>query len=346
MDKSSKLIRIIVEVAIFAALGFVFDELQGAVSKAIFPTGGSIGFALSVVVVLSFRRGSIVGFFVGLIIGLLDFATGPYILNFWQILLDYIFPYSIVALSGLFKPWFDKEDNKKIKFLNLLLATFVGGMGKFFMHFLSGGLFFAEFINWPQFEGQPWLYSLAYNMAAVGPSTLLSMAILAVLYLRASSLFEMPIEVTNKAYKQFKLFDFVLNPSLIGTGLFLFIFFLIKYIQSAYHYVDGQFVGVDFDQDALFLFITGALLVVTATISIIKFIRKTNNYRLITVNLCFITFSNFVYGLARLIKMYVKGKDPNIYWIWMSVGLFLNFVCVVLYLYIKKNEENESQKAN
>ena len=66
MNKSSVMIRTIVEVALFAALGFVFDELQGAVAKAIFPTGGSIGFAIIAVVIISFRRGPIAGFATGL----------------------------------------------------------------------------------------------------------------------------------------------------------------------------------------------------------------------------------------------------------------------------------------
>ena len=198
MNKSSNMIRTIVEVALFAALGFVFDELQGSIAKAIFPNGGSIGFAIIAVVIISFRRGPIAGFATGLIMGLLDFSTGPYIINIWQVLLDYILPYAVVAAAGFFKPLFDKQEKKTNKIIILLVATLIGGLFKFSSHFLSGGIFFADYITWAEFNGQPWLYSLAYNMAAVGPSIVLTMMILVPLYLRAPKILEVPVAINEE----------------------------------------------------------------------------------------------------------------------------------------------------
>ena len=54
-------IRVMAEIAIFAALGFVLDLVQGAYSNALFGNGGSIGIAMIVVFLISYRRGLGVG---------------------------------------------------------------------------------------------------------------------------------------------------------------------------------------------------------------------------------------------------------------------------------------------
>ena len=55
--KRTNTIRTITEVGMFAALGFVFDELQGILSKGIFVNGGSIGIAMIAVLSIGYRRG-------------------------------------------------------------------------------------------------------------------------------------------------------------------------------------------------------------------------------------------------------------------------------------------------
>ena len=348
MDKSSRMTRTIVEVAIFSALGFVLDELQGAFAKAIFPFGGSIGIALIVVVIITFRRGIVAGFATGLIMGLLDFSTGPYILNFWQVLLDYIFPYAVVAICGVFRPWFLKEDNRNKRLAIILLATFVGGMTKFMSHFLSGGIFFADFISWKEFEGQPWLYSLAYNMAAVGPCTALSMILIVPLYLRAPKIIEVKEETKREIREQQKLnwFNYIFLPIVVAAGIFLFVFFLIKYIQSYSYYDDGGAFGIDFDPDAMMLFVTGLLLILIATISFIKSLKNNNSYRLTTSNIIVVTISNIIYPIARLIRLYIKGKDPTTYWIYLSVATLLLIGEIIFYIYLKKLERENTKETN
>ena len=344
MRKNSDIIRTIVEVAIFAALGFVFDELQGAVAKAIFPTGGSIGFALIAVVIVSYRRGPIAGFFTGLIMGGLDFLTGPYILNFWQVLLDYIFPYSVVAICGFFKPLFDNATIKRNKIIILLLGTLIGGLAKFTCHFLSGGIFFADYITWVEFKGQPWLYSLAYNMAAVGPSIVLTMILLVALYLRAPKVLEAPkVEVEKQEYN-IRFFDYGVNAVMAVSGIFLFIFFLIKYIESYYFEDYGDSFELSFDQDALMLFITGLLLMFTTLNTILKTVVKRQNYRLTTVVFTALSFANIVYPIARMIRLSIKGKDINVYFIWMGVAVLITSLLVGLYQYLKKAPRTEEPK--
>lgn len=46
MKAKNELTRTIVEVGIFAAIGFVLDEIQGIILANVFTAGGSIGFAM------------------------------------------------------------------------------------------------------------------------------------------------------------------------------------------------------------------------------------------------------------------------------------------------------------
>ncbi len=341
MRKNSDIIRTIVEVAIFAALGFVFDELQGSVAKAIFPNGGSIGFALIAVVIISFRRGPIAGFMTGLIMGGLDFLTGPYIINFWQVLLDYILPYAVVAVCGFFKPLFDNTTIKRNKIIILCLGTLIGGLFKFMSHFLSGGIFFAEYISWVEFTGQPWLYSLAYNMAAVGPSIVLTMILLVILYIRAPKVLEAPRVVNESETNRNAFFDYGVNALMGVGGLFLFIYYLIIYIQS-YSLEDyGGSFEIGFNQDALMLFVTGFILTLAAINSVIKTVIKKQTYRLTTLVFLSQAVANLIYPIARMIRLSIKGKEITNYYYWMAVGIVLTIAFIYIYFYFKKTLRKE-----
>ena len=34
-----------------------------------------------------------------------------------------------------------------------------------------------------------------------------------------------------------------------------------------------------------------------------------------------ITGTSLIYGIARLIRAYIKGKSPNLYWTWFIIGI-------------------------
>ena len=124
--KKGSIVRTIAEIGIFAAIGFVLDEVQGALSFS-FTAGGSIGFAMVAVLIMAYRRGFLPAIFTGLIMGLLDISTKAYIVHWAQLFLDYILPYALVGIAGLFKPFFDKTDNRNVKIIlcgNILLEQF------------------------------------------------------------------------------------------------------------------------------------------------------------------------------------------------------------------------------
>ena len=73
--------RVLAEVAIFAALAFALDALQGGIFRGVFASGGSIGFAMVPVFLISYRRGLWPGIICGLILSLVQMLGGIYVIN-------------------------------------------------------------------------------------------------------------------------------------------------------------------------------------------------------------------------------------------------------------------------
>ena len=198
--RTHDLVMTMVEIGVMAALGFVLDELSGIMFKGVFVNGGSIGIAMLCVLLMAYRRGFIPALITGLVMGLLDLATGPYIIpgEAWravvQVLLDYVLAYPMVAFAALFRPAFLKSKDKGKKVLFLCLGTILGGLLKLLVHYLSGILFWADpssfAFSWTWMN--PHLYCFLYNALYVLPCLALSLAFLLVLYWRIPSLLKDP----------------------------------------------------------------------------------------------------------------------------------------------------------
>ena len=205
--KTHDLIMAMVEIGVMAALGFVLDELSGVLFKGVFVNGGSIGIAMLCVLLMAYRRGFVPALATGLVMGLLDLATGPYIIpgEAWravvQVLLDYVLAYPMVAFAALFRPAFLKSESKKQKVLFLCLGSILGGLLKLFVHYLSGILFWADpssfAFSWTWMN--PHLYCFLYNALYVLPCLALSLAFLLVLYWRMPSLLKDPERLYSRS---------------------------------------------------------------------------------------------------------------------------------------------------
>ena len=352
MNRTSTYVRTICEIGIFAALGFVLDELQGILSKGVFINGGSIGFAMLAVLIIGYRRGWLPALCTGIIMGAFDVATSAYIIHPAQLFLDYILPYAMVAVGCLCKIPFDKADTKGKKISWLIIGTIIGGLAKLLSHYLAGVIFWADQSNfaWNLTWMNPYLYCFVYNFAFIGPSIVLSGAILVAMYARTPMVLE-PKQAEEKAENNKALPLIVV--SVLGTGaLFCLVFYLIKYIQSFNYYEEkdelGNIIarGYDFDPDSMVIFMLALFLIVLAVLSYIK-IFKGKFSMLFYANVTLFTVSmSLIYGIARLIRMYVKEKDPTTYWIWFGVGLatVLAFLSLSLFLYFKKKKTNESNQ--
>ena len=354
MKNTVSTVRIICEIGVIAALGFVFDELQGILFKGVFPNGGSIGFAMVVVLVMAFRRGFLPAILTGLLMGLLDIATSAYILHPAQLLLDYILPYAVVGLVGLLRPLYVKSDQKSTKIMWLALGALIGGMLKFLSHYLAGVIFWAnpEDFAWNLTSMNPYLYCFIYNIAFIGPSIILSGGLLIAMYLMAPQILnDQPIISETKVEKK-NIYPYVISSFLAIAGTAVFVIFLVRYIQSFESYEDGSAFGYDFDPDSLILFVLGLFVMVLGINALIASFLKKFSYLRTSLNLLSIVTASLIYGIARLIRMYVKEKDPTQYWIWFGVGVATLAICgtffaLSLMKYIKSKKEPKAiQEAN
>ena len=340
--KNNNIIRTIAEVGIFAAIGFVLDEIQGIAFASIFTAGGSIGFAMVAVLIIAYRRGWLPAVCTGLIMGLLDLMSKSYMITFWQVLLDYILPYALVGLAGVFKPYFDKSKNDKRRILFLILGTVIGGLLKFLSHFIVGMLVWAPMgYDWSiQNEA---LYSFAYNIAFTGPSIILSAVILVVLFKRAPKVICVPHEVKEaKPQKHLQAFDYIINPALAIIGTFLFVFFLFVYIQNFKFADKGYAYKLSSDQDAVTLMFLGVLLMVIFINCMIATCLDRQNNRLTSLFLILISAAHIIYAVAKILICYLDDwVDPKFYFVWMVVALLVNAMSIGLYLLTKQALQTE-----
>lgn len=120
------------------------------------PQGGSITlFSMFFIVVIGYFYGVRQGVLAGIVYGLLQLVFGGWVMHPVQLLLDYPLAFGALGLSGIF------AGSKH----GLVKGLAVGVMGRFFFHFLSGIIFFAEYTP----EG--WntiLYSFWYNFSYTG----------------------------------------------------------------------------------------------------------------------------------------------------------------------------------
>ena len=326
MKNTSKIVNTLCEVGIFAALGFVIDELQGILFKGVFPNGGSIGFAMIAVLIIGYRRGLWPALLTGFVIGLFDIATSAYIIHPAQLFLDYILPYALVGFAGIFKFFFDKYEKKSSRILWLITGAVVGGMFKFLSHYLAGVFF------WADPSGFAWgfkdstmsaaLYCFIYNIAFIGPSIVITATLLVLIFLRAPQVFVPKYAVEDKSLKNvINPTKIILTSSTIAVGLFLFVFFLIRYIKSYSSYVDGNAFGYEFDPDSMVIFVLGLFLAIMGAFNLYQYFKDKFSYVVYSGALSAILLTSIIYATARLIRMYVKEKDPTLYWIWLAIGL-------------------------
>ena len=353
MKNTSKTVITLCEIGIFAALGFVFDELQGILFKGVFPNGGSIGFAMIAVLIIAYRRGLLPAILTGLLMGIFDIATSAYILHPVQMILDYIIPYALVGFAALLKPFFDRFDDKKSRILWLIAGAVIGGLLKFSSHYLAGVFFWTKSSDfaWGLESMNLYLYCLIYNIAFIGPSIVLCGGLLVPLYLKAPQVFlvkkeETAEEETKELIQEEKNpFPMILSIATMVFGTFVFVFYLIKYIKSFSDYPDEyngyKVYGYDFDPDSMLIFVLGLFLVVLGTNNLVKYFKSRFSYVAYSGVLSTILLISLVYDIARLIKMYRKENDPTLYWIWFVIG-FLSLAGALVFFIIsliKKKKE-------
>ncbi|GGA46264.1 energy-coupled thiamine transporter ThiT [Psychrobacillus lasiicapitis] len=182
-------VLLLVEIAIFAALGYVLDLIGFGM-----PQGGSVTFVLVPVILIAFRRGVVAGLITGFLIGLLQVVTGrfyPAPLSFeivvLQVAIDYFIAFMVAGFAGFFRPAFiralENKDTKKMA-IAVIAGTFIAAFLRYLAHVTSGFLFFSEFAG----DQNPILYSIIYNSTYMIPVFLVAAFICTVLFVKAPRL--------------------------------------------------------------------------------------------------------------------------------------------------------------
>lgn len=182
----NKKLRIYLEGTLFAAIAMVLSFI---------PTGIGSSFSVSLgMIPLTFyavRRGLVPGLYAGFIWGLLHFVTGSvYMLNIYQVLIEYTLAYAFVGLAGLYSKDILKNislNNHKTVYLYLFIAVFFGAVGRYFWHFIAGWIFWGDYALWGL---SAVLFSLIMNGISMLVTAGVTIVVMVILYKNSPIIFQ------------------------------------------------------------------------------------------------------------------------------------------------------------
>ncbi len=157
------LAEIIVFVAMAGALALISHSFFGL------PQGGSINLGMVPIFWLALRRGPKIGIFAGVVLGVVDLAIEPFVVNPAQFILDYPLAFACVGLAGFFR---------KPAVVGPIVGVVVGGTGRFLSHFVSGVIYFPQYAPAGM---SPVVYSAIYNATYMVPSIIICAIVIALL---------------------------------------------------------------------------------------------------------------------------------------------------------------------
>ncbi len=161
----------------YAAVCLATSFVLSFVKVSPVPNGGSITLASWVpVLIYTYAYGAPKGFLVGIIFGILNFVSGPYILTPFTFILDYILAFAMVGLMGFAR----KFSHSLLR--NVILGTILAVVARFVMHLISGMIYFVEDAIWVDLPTpNAFLYSLIYQLVYIPGDAIICIAVLAVL---------------------------------------------------------------------------------------------------------------------------------------------------------------------
>ena len=150
----------------FCAICLALGTVTSYIKIFHFPFGGSITlFSMLFICLPGYFYGVGPGILTAVSYGLLQMIIDPYILYPAQALIDYVFAFGALGISGLFC-------NAKYGLIKGYLA---GILGRWFFAFLSGWIFFGMYA----WEGwNPIAYSIVYNFVYIAAEGILTIIIL------------------------------------------------------------------------------------------------------------------------------------------------------------------------
>ena len=147
----------------FSARQLAFSAMAIA---AAFVTSEIKLFHLPFLVLIGYWYGLRAGLMTAIAYGFLQLVSDPYIISIPQMLVDYIFAFGALGLSGLFS----KSKNGLVK------GYIAGVLGRYFFAFLSGMIFFGAYAA--DYGMSAPVYSLVYNGIYLSVEAVLTLIIL------------------------------------------------------------------------------------------------------------------------------------------------------------------------
>lgn len=152
---------------VFSSMAIALAMVTSFIKFYHLPMGGSITlFSMLFVCLIGYWYGLRTGLMAAAAYGLLQLVVDPYVISIPQMLVDYVFAFGALGLSGLFQ-------NKK----NGLVKGYIAGVcGRYFFAFLSGLIFFGSYADGTGLSAPA--YSLVYNGSYLGAEALLTLIVL------------------------------------------------------------------------------------------------------------------------------------------------------------------------
>lgn len=151
----------------FSAMAIALAMVTSMLKLWDMPMGGSVTlFSMLFITLIGNWYGLGVGLTTALAYGILQLVIDPYIISLPQMLLDYIFAFGALGLSGLFS-----KSN-----YGLVKGYVVGVLGRFVFSTISGYIFFPTFM--PEFFDSAIVYSMCYNGAYIGAEAILTLILI------------------------------------------------------------------------------------------------------------------------------------------------------------------------
>ncbi len=140
--------------------------------------GGSITLASFVpLLIYAYKFGVIRGMLSGIVLGLLNFISSPYILTPMTFILDYVLAFASIGLMGL-APKFGKLSLTS----KVILGTVLVYVARFIFHLVSGFIYFAEDAIWVDLPTpNAFVYSFIYQCVYLPADCVICAAVLTVL---------------------------------------------------------------------------------------------------------------------------------------------------------------------
>lgn len=176
--------KILVEGGLMVAIAIILNEF---VSFHFWPNGGSVSLGGMVpILIFGYRHGMKWGILSGLAFSIVNCLLGVQYLKgltavifIGSVILDYILPFGILGLSGMFKGKFQNQTKE------LLLGSSVVILVRYISHLLSG------YILWGDLTNGVWsaiVYTFTYNSSYMIPEWIISLVILGIISTKAPKL--------------------------------------------------------------------------------------------------------------------------------------------------------------